>query len=127
MEFNERLGKYREHLNIDTKRKMANELGVSEHLYAMVERGDRPASKDFMRKLVIYSKLPEEYWLYGVEKNNEILNTRKEFKSIESSVMELIDEGYIADVNFDKRIEDILLTAIKTDIQHILLKRNGNN
>jgi hypothetical protein len=36
MEFNERLGNYREELNIDTKRKMANELGVSEHLYAMV-------------------------------------------------------------------------------------------
>lgn len=124
--FNNRLLKYREELNVNTKREMAARLGVSEQLYAMVERGDRKPSEDFIRKLVIYSNLPEEYWLYGVEKDEDIINIRKKFKSIENTTLELIEEGYIKDINFDKEIEDILLTAIKTDIQHILLRKMAN-
>jgi hypothetical protein len=92
----------------------------------MVERGDRKPSEDFIRKLVIYSSLPEEYWLYGVEKDEDIINVRKKFKSIENTTLELIEEGYIKDINFNKEIEDILLTAIKTDIQHILLRKMAN-
>lgn len=124
--FNDRLLKYRNGLNINTKREMAARLGVSEQLYAMVERGDRKPSEDFIRKLVIYSSLPEEYWLYGVEKDEDIINVRKKFKSIENTTLELIEEGYIKDINFNKEIEDILLTAIKTDIQHILLRKMAN-
>ncbi|MFT8352166.1 helix-turn-helix domain-containing protein [Clostridium saccharoperbutylacetonicum] len=124
--FNDRLLKYRSELNINTKREMAARLGVSEQLYAMVERGDRKPSDDFIRKLVIYSSLPEEYWLYGIEKDEDIINVRKNFKSIENTVLELIEEGYIKDINFNKEIEDILLTAIKTDIQHILLRKMAN-
>jgi transcriptional regulator with XRE-family HTH domain len=123
--FNERLMKYRENLNINTKREMAEKIGVSEQLYAMVERGDRKPSNDFIRKLVIFSNLPEEYWIYGVEKDTDILNKRKNFKSIENTVMELINEGYITDINFDEDIEKTLMLAIKADIQHILLRKNG--
>jgi transcriptional regulator with XRE-family HTH domain len=121
--FNERLKKYRNELNIDTKKEMAEKIGVSEQLYAMVERGDRKPSNDFIRKLVIFSNLAEEYWIYGVTKDTEVIDKRKVFSSIENTVMELINEGYIKDTNFDKDIEDALLLAIKTDIQHILLRK----
>lgn len=123
MEFNDRLINFRKELNIDTKREMANKLDVSEQLYAMVERGNRNPSNDFIRKLVIFSNLPEEYWIYGVVKDTEILDKRKNFSSIENTVMELINEGYIKDTNFDKDIEEALILAIKTDIQHILLRK----
>jgi len=125
--FNERLEQYRMSLNINTKKEMAEKIGVSEQLYAMVERGDRKPSDDFIRKLVIFSRKPEEYWLYGVEKDSDILNARKNFKAIENTVMELINDGYIEDVNFDENIEKALLLALKTDIQHILLRKRGKN
>lgn len=125
--FKDRLIEYRESLNIDTKREMAEKLNVSEQLYAMVERGARKPSADFIRKLVIFSNKPEEYWLYGVSKDDDIINKRKSFKSVENTVMELINEGYITDVNFGKDIEDALLLAIKADIQHILLRKNSKN
>jgi transcriptional regulator with XRE-family HTH domain len=123
MEFNDRLKKYREDLNIDTKREMANKLGVSEQLYSMVEKGTRKPSEDFIRKLVVDSNLFEEYWLYGVVKDDEILNSRNNFKSIENTVMELLNEGYIKDINFGEDIENALMLAIKTDIQHLLLRK----
>lgn len=124
--FNDRLKKFREELKINTKREMAAKLGVSEQLYAMVERGDRKPSNDFIRKLVILSNLPEEYWVYGVEKDLDIVNVRKNFKAIEDTILELIEEGYIKDINFSKEIEDIIVTAAKTDIQHILLRKMAN-
>lgn len=122
--FNERLKDYRENtLKISTKKDMAEKLGVSEQLYAMVERGARNPSKDFLRRLVTYSDLPEEYWMYGVKSENEFIDKRKTFKSIESTVYDLIEEGIISDVNFDSDVEDVLIAALKADIQHILLKR----
>jgi len=121
--FKERLGNYRKELNIDTKREMAEKMGVSEQLYAMVERGDRKPSTDFIRRLVILSELSEEYWIYGIEKDSDIIKRRKNFKSIESTVLELINEGYIKDINFNKEIEDALLLAIKNDIHHILIRK----
>lgn len=122
--FNKRLKNYREeNLKISTKKEMAEKLGISEQLYAMVERGARNPSKDFLKKLVTYSNLPEEYWIYGVKNENEFVDKRKVFKSIESTVYDLIDDGIISDINFDSDIEDVLITALKADIQHILLKR----
>ncbi|MGN2336845.1 helix-turn-helix transcriptional regulator [Clostridium cagae] len=122
--FNKRLKDYRENdLKISTKKEMAENLGISEQLYAMVERGARNPSKDFLKKLVTYSSLPEEYWMYGVKSENEFINKRRLFKSIESTVCDLIEDGSISDINFDSDIEDVLITALKADIQHILLKR----
>lgn len=125
--FKDRLRKYREEeLNLSTKREMAEKLGISEQLYAMVERGDRTPSNDFLRKLVVCSNIPEEYWLYGVQSENDLVAKRKTFKSIERTVLDLMEEGYITDINFSKEIEDILITAIKADIQHLLLKKSNN-
>lgn len=122
--FNERLKNYRENtLKISTKKEMAEKLDMSEQLYAMVERGARNPSKDFLRKLVTYSHMPEEYWIYGIKNENEFIEKRKVFKSIENTVYDLIDDGTITCVDFDSDIEDVLIAALKADIQHILLKR----
>lgn len=126
--FQDRLKKYREEdLLLSTKREMAEKIGVSEQLYAMVERGDRKPSNDFLRKLVICSNIPEEYWVYGTKTEKDLINKRKTFKSIESTVLDLIDEGYITDIDFSKEIEEILVTAIKADIQHLLLRKNNKD
>lgn len=121
--FKDRLLKFRtETVKAETKKEMADLLGISQQLYAMFERGDRSPSKNFLDKLVTYSNLPEEYWIYGITEKERIIK-RKEFKSIETTVLDLIDEGYITNVDFNEDIKEILLTAIKADIQHLLLKR----
>lgn len=121
--FKDRLLKYRtETVKAETKKEMSDLLGVSQQLYAMFERGDRSPSKNFLNKLVTYSGLAEEYWLYGVT-DTERITKRKEFKSIETTVLDLIEENYITNVDFSEDIKEILLTAIKADIQHLLLKR----
>lgn len=122
--FIERLKDYREKtLNISTRKEMSDKLNISEQLYAMVERGDRNPSKNFLDKLVAFSSLPEEYWLYGITNESERLNVRKDFKSIETTILDLIDEGYITNTDFNDEIKEILFTAIKADIQHLLLKK----
>lgn len=68
--FTERLKAYRIDLKISTKKEMANKLNISEQLYAMVERGSRKPSEDFLNKLVSFSGLKEEYWLYGIFENS---------------------------------------------------------
>ncbi|OOM81842.1 helix-turn-helix domain protein [Clostridium puniceum] len=126
--FKERLRSYRENeLKLSTKREMAEKIGVSEQLYAMVERGDRLPSNDFLRKLVLYSNMPEEYWRYGIQSETDLIAKRKQFKSIENTTLELIDEGYITDINFSKDVEDLLITALKADIQHLLLRKNNKD
>ena len=125
--FINRLKIYRENeLGISTKKEMSEKMGVSEQLYAMVERGARKPSSDFLGKLVLMSNLPEEYWLYGVTSEKDVIDKRKEFKSLENTIIDLLDDGYIVDTNFSEEIEQIILSAARTDIHHLLLKRKNN-
>lgn len=121
--FIDRLKDYRiNELKLNTRREMAERMGVSEQLYAMVERGARKPSKDFLDRLLIVSGKPEEYWLYGVT-GNAIIDKRPEFKSIESTVIDLIESGIIINSDFDEEVEKVLLQAIKADVDHLLLKK----
>lgn len=120
--FKERLENYRVNVcKLSTKREMANKLGISEQLYAMVERGDRDPSKKFLKVLTDYSGIPESYWLYGIEE--EYIENRNEFSCVKSAVNTLIEEGLIdSSLELDKDTEDILLTALKADIKHLFKK-----
>lgn len=122
--FASRLKNYRVNdLKIQTKREMAKKLNVSEQLYAMVERGARQPSKDFLKKLTKYSNIPESYWVYGSE--SEYLENRQEFNCIKETVNNLINDGFIEkDVEFSEDVKDILLTALKADLKHLFLKQN---
>lgn len=121
--FNERLENYRVNiLKISTKKEMAEILGLSEQLYAMVERGARNPSKRFLKKLCEYSSIPESYWLYGIEA--DFLEERKDFNCIRNTVDLLIENNLLdKTVSFNEDIEDILLTALKADIKHLFLKK----
>lgn len=69
--FVQRLKNYRlNELKIKTKREMADKLNISEQLYAMVERESRKPSNDFLNKLVLFSGLEKEYWLYGIREDS---------------------------------------------------------
>ncbi|ASY52799.1 helix-turn-helix transcriptional regulator [Clostridium perfringens] len=121
--FKERLENYRINiLKISTRREMADILGISEQLYAMVERGARNPSKKFIKILTEYSNIPESYWIYGIEA--DFLNERKDFNCIRETVEQLIDNNLIdKNVEFNDDIKDVLLTALKADIKHLFLKR----
>ena len=118
----ERLRKYRlETLHLKTKREMAKFLGVSEDVYAKAENGVRTPSKKLLEALFDKTGLSEEYWNDGINQNNP---KNKELTATLNIIEELIDSGYVvSDKELTPEIETLLLTALKTDIQHLLLKR----
>jgi transcriptional regulator with XRE-family HTH domain len=129
MNFNERLQEFREKLKIKTKREMAKKMGISEQLYYMLENGTREPSKDILRKLFILSKLPEEYWLYGITEEKERLEKRGEFKCLKDAIDQLSAIGLLkaTDEEFSSSVEEVLIAAMKADVSHILEKRKVQN
>lgn len=131
--FNKRLEEYRLKLKIETKREMAKKIGISEQLYAMVERGARKPSSDIIKKLVAMSKLPAEYWLYGVNKK-DFFNNKDDFKNIKK-VIDTILEFNITDIDniFDENnnpkdsLGKLLINALKKDINGMIEKNNKKN
>lgn len=117
----ERLRKYRlETLHLKTKREMAKFLGVSEDVYAKAENGVRTPSKKLLEALFDKTGLGEEYWKYGINQNNP---TNTELTATLNIIEELIDGGYVVlNKELTPEIETLLLTALKTDIQHLLLR-----
>lgn len=57
--FKERLEKYSHELHFN-KTEIAHKLEVSDSFYSLIELGKRKPSKNFMKKLVSISKIPEE-------------------------------------------------------------------
>ena len=82
--FNERLEKYRNELHLN-KRQMADKLELSESYYSLIESGKRKPSKKFIEKLVLISDLPEEYWMYGVNKE-EYMNSKDDFENLRKAL-----------------------------------------
>lgn len=122
MEFKDRLSNYRKSLKIKTKTEMAAKLGIAKSLYSMLENGSRMPSQDVLDRLFLLSNKPEEYWLYGVsEKDYE--NVREEFKMTKRAVKQLIEIGMIKDENFDNSVKEVLISALKADIRHLLDKK----
>lgn len=122
--FNDRLKNYR--LNtckLSTKKEMAEYLGISQQLYAMVERGDREPSKKFLEVLVNHSKLDESYWLFGIE--NTHINKTSNLYFTEHTVHKLINDGFIdRDVNLDEDVKELILTSLKADIKSLFFNKN---
>jgi len=123
MEFKDRLLNYRNELKIGTKKEMSDRIGIARTLYSMLENGKREPSQEVLDKLLLMSNKPEEYWLYGIEEEEEYLNTRKEFKMTERAVKQLIDIGLIKDENFTDSVKDVLIAALKADVKHLLNKK----
>lgn len=122
MKFNDRLKDFRDNLGIETKREMADRIGISEQLYSMLEVGSRNPSKKVLKKVVELSGLPEEYWVYGVI-NDKSIDEREVLKDTKESVKLLINLGIIKDENLSKEATEVLMAALKADIKHLLLKK----
>jgi len=126
--FNKRLEKYRVSLEM-TKREFAEVLGLSEGYYGLVENGQRAPSKRVMTAIVTYSKLPEEYWLYGINLNN-YKNERESLKSVKS-VLDVMIKGNLVenvqelfkDTSNNTQLEKLLISALKSDLSYLLEDR----
>ena len=119
----ERLRNYRENvLKLNTKKEMAQYLNISERVYAMAENGTRPLSKNLLATLVAKTNLNEAYWLYGVEPTH-INNS--ELSSTVNMLEQLLKAGDIKiNQELSPAIKDLLLTALETDIKHLLFNRS---
>ena len=82
--FNKRLEEYKNKLHLN-KRQMADKLELSESYYSLIESGKRKPSKKFIEKLVLISDLPEEYWMYGVNKE-EYMNSKDDFENLRKAL-----------------------------------------
>jgi transcriptional regulator with XRE-family HTH domain len=125
--FKDRLYEYRRFLNIKTKRAMAERLGVKESLYNMLEKGSREPSKDILIKLYLDSGRPEEYWMYGIDIENEYISSRNEFKSTRETIDQLINLGLLDENSCTDAAKEVLIAAVLVDAKHIALKRKEEN
>ncbi len=118
-DFTQRLKYYRENtLGIKTRRAMAEFLNMNEMVYSTFERGARSPSKQFIKTLVAKSGMDEAYWLYGREAKGS-----DELECTMHTIKKLIRQKNIdKNTNFTSEVEDILLSALKTDIKQMLLK-----
>lgn len=128
--FKERLKSYRKSLQI-TKREMSKRMDISETYYNMVENGSRQPSKNFLSKLVLISQKSEEYWVYGIQ-YNQGKNIMENFKHLSKAIEQMIDLDIVKDADIlfqgtykEGTIEELLIAALKTDINYILGKRRG--
>ena len=124
--FNIRLEKYRIKLNIN-KRQMTDKLNVSESYYSLIENGHRKPSKRVLNGLVSISSISEEYWLYGINKE-EYVNNESDFKHlknvlntiIELKVIDNLDELFNNVICADNSIEKLLIEALKKDMKGLI-------
>jgi len=129
--FNERLEKYRHEFNFN-KTEMAHKLEVSDSYYSLIEGGKRKPSKNFIEKLVSVSEVPEEYWLYGISKE-EYLSARYDFKVLRKTLDTILELSTIKSANeiFDHNnnpkdsLGRLLIAALKADFECIIEK--GSN
>lgn len=127
--FNIRLEEYRNKLQLN-KRQMADKLVLKESYYNLVENGKRSPSKTVLNKIVAISGLSEEYWMYGVNKEN--INNY-DFKSLKKALDTIIELNVVK--NPDELFNEynsptdslgrLLIEALKKDIDEILRNKDS--
>ena len=126
--FNEHLIKYRNEFHFN-KTEMAHKIEVSDSYYSLIESGKRKPSKSFIEKLVSVSEIPEEYWLYGINKE-DYLSARNDFKFLRKTLYTILDLNAIKSTNeiFDENnnpkdsLGRLLIAALKADINSMIEK-----
>nr|WP_279325008.1 helix-turn-helix transcriptional regulator [Clostridium perfringens] len=123
------MANYREGLELK-KREFAEKLDISESYYNMIENGKRKAPKSFLYKLVSFSNLPEEYWLYGIDLS-DYKKTKDITKDTKIAIEQVLKYNLIKDFDslFKKdspnsTAEELLKAAIKADLSYFFEKSN---
>lgn len=120
----DRLIEFRKELGIEKKKEMAILLKISESFYSQIESGKKPISDNVLKRLIVLSKRPEEYWRYGITDNNEYLEKREEFKCLKDAMNQLDNIGLLnIDKEFSDGVKEVILAAAIADITHILEKK----
>lgn len=127
----DRLKLYKRELEIESQKEMATLLKISESFYSLIENGKKPVSKNVLRRLVILSGKPDEYWKYGITDEKEYLEKRGEFKSLKYAIDQLTSIGLLKDedvdfngnANFNDSVKEVLIAAMYSDVVHIIDKR----
>lgn len=127
MNFTDRLKKFRTEKGLN-QTELGELIGVKKSYYSQIENNKKSPSRNFMNSLVAISSLPEEYWLYGVEQKDYI-NNRIEFKCIQRAFEQILELNIIDDVNKlriqvpEGSIEELIVSAIKADLEHLINKK----
>lgn len=130
--FKKRLIELRESKKFKTKTEFSNWLGISRNIYSMVESGYRNPSKKFIERLSLKTGLSEQYWLYGIEKNENINNGFK-LNMVASVIDQAIELNIIKYKNKEIIIEnenafnEMVLAAIKIDILNMKNNIDSSN
>lgn len=133
--FSKRLEDFRKELNL-SQVEMAKKLQISESYYSLIENNKREASKKVLYRLVVLSNKPEEFWLYGINNDNDVINMRSDCEFI-CKAYDLLKECYLNEdqveylFNNDKPndlkksleiAENLLKKAIRADLKHLYEK-----
>lgn len=127
-EFGKRLEKYRTE-RMMTKRELAEKLEITEQYCGAIERGVKKPSKNFMEKLIVLTELPYEYWMFGAEKEEDIINTREDMKCLKDAFEQLYEIGLLKDAdNISDAVKEVLDAALLADLTHFIeKKKKGGN
>lgn len=124
----DRLKKFKNELGIESNKEMATLLKIGESFYSSIESGKKPVSKNVLQRLVVLSKLPEEYWRYGITDETERIEKREEFKCLNDAFKQLSDIGLInVDKEFSAGVKEVILAAAIADYTHKLEKQKLEN
>ncbi|MGH4125146.1 MAG: hypothetical protein ACREV6_19695 [Clostridium sp.] len=120
----DRLKKFKNELGIENNKDMATLLKIGESFYSSIESGKKPVSKNVLQRLVVLSKLPEEYWRYGITDETERIEKREEFKCSKDAFKQLSDIGLIkVGKEFSDGVKEVMLAAAIADYTHKLEKQ----
>jgi transcriptional regulator with XRE-family HTH domain len=127
--FNIRLEQYRNKLQLN-KRQMANKLELKESYYNLIENGKRSPSKTVLNKIVAISGLSEEYWMYGIDKEN--INNY-DFKTLSNALKTIIELNIVKnpDELFNENncpadsLGRLLIEALKKDIDEMFRNKDS--
>ncbi|WP_206671191.1 helix-turn-helix domain-containing protein [Clostridium estertheticum] len=121
----DRLKKFKSELGLENNKEMATLLKIGESFYSSIESGKKPVSKNVLQRLVVLSKLPEEYWKYGITDEVELIEKREEFKCLKDAIIQLSNIGLLKSdsKDFSSSVEEVLIAAMKADVTHILDKQ----
>lgn len=129
LNFTDRLKKFRTEKGLN-QTELGEKIGVKKSYYSQIENNKKSPSRNFINSLVSISGLPEEYWLYGVEEKDYV-NNRIEYKCIQRAFEQILELNIIDDVSKlriqapEGSIEELIVSAIKADLEHLINKKKG--